>query len=232
MSITREMEKIMKRRKRRNFRKRIFRNFIILIMLIALCKSGLALFPKTANTSGDWNLILVNRSYQIPKDYEIELKELSNEKQVDVRIYDSLMRMLSDGASEGYYMVVVEAYRTEAEQESLMDEKVSSYVDEGYPKIIAKQVAKSWVATPGTSEHQLGIAVDINPDYQKSGREVYDWLAENAHEYGFILRYPEDKVHITGIQNEPWHYRYVGEQAAAEMYEQGVCLEEYIKNKR
>ena len=229
MSITREMEKIMKRRKMRNFIKRIFRNFIILIMLLALCKSGLALFPKTANTIGDWNLILVNHSYQIPKDYEIELKELPNGKQVDVRIYNSLMRMISDGASEGYYMIVVEAYRTEAEQQTLMDEKVSSYIDEGYSKIIEKQVAKSWVAVTGTSEHQLGIAVDINPNCQKSGREVYGWLAENAHEYGFILRYPEDKVHITGIQNEPWHYRYVGEQAAAEMYEQKICLEEYVK---
>ncbi len=126
-------------------------------------------------------------------------------------------------------MIVVEDYRTEAEQEALMDEKVSSYEDEGYPNIIAKQVSKSWVAMPGTSEHQLEIAVDINPDYQKSGREVYDWLAENAHEYGFIYLYPEDKIHITSIQNEPWHYRYVGDQEATEIYEQGVCLEEYKK---
>ena len=90
-------------------------------------------------------------------------------------------------------------------------------------------MAEKWVAIPGTSEHQLGIAVDINPDYEKSGKEVYAWLAENAHEYGFINRYPEDKVHITGIMNEPWHYRYVGENAAKEMYEQRICLEEYLK---
>ena len=228
MSITYGMEKIMKRRRRRNIAKRICRNFIILIILIALCKFTSGLFPKTANTNRDWNLILVNQSYQIPKDYQVELKELSNEKQVDVRIYDSLMKMISDGASEGYHMAVVEAYRTKDEQQALMDEKVVSYISEGYPKIIAKQMAKSCVAVPGTSEHQLGIAVDINPNYEKSGREVYEWLAKNAHEYGFIYRYPEDKVNITGIQNEPWHYRYVGEQAATEIYEQGVCLEEYL----
>ena len=85
------------------------------------------------------------------------------------------------------------------------------------------------MAVPGTSEHQIGMAVDINPDYDKSGREVYEWLANNAHEYGFIRRYPEDKVKITGIMNEPWHYRYVGETAAKEIYEQGICLEEYLK---
>ena len=194
-----------------------------------LCKFALDLFPQTSNTDRDWNLILVNRFYQIPNDYEMVLKKLSNGKQVDVRIYDSLMKMISDGASEGYYMTVVEAYRTEAEQQILLEEKISNYIDMGYPEIIAKIVAQSWVAIPGTSEHQLGIAVDINPDYQKSGREVYDWLSENAHEYGFVYRYPKDKIIITGIQNEPWHYRYVGIEAATEMHEQELCLEEYLR---
>ena len=135
---------------------------------------------------------------------------------------------MKDGADEGYHMIVVEAFRTEEEQQYLMDEKVKAYMDEGYPKILAREMAEKWVAVPGTSEHQLGIAVDINPDYDRSGKEVYEWLAENAHEYGFINRYPEDKVHITGIMNEPWHYRYVGEDVAKQMYEQGVCLEEYL----
>lgn len=83
---------------------------------------------------------------------------------------------------------------------------------------------------PGTSEHQLGLSVDINADTSKcSSDAVYAWLAENAYKYGFIKRYPSEKVEITGINNEPWHYRYVGTEAAAQMQESGLCLEEYIE---
>ena len=82
---------------------------------------------------------------------------------------------------------------------------------------------------PGTSEHQTGLAVDINADgINSAGYEVYDWLLSHAHEYGFIKRYPEDKVALTGISNEPWHYRYVGKSAAAEIHKKGLCLEEYL----
>ena len=85
------------------------------------------------------------------------------------------------------------------------------------------------MAQPGTSEHELGLAVDINPDKtQGTGQELYDWLLEHAWEYGFIKRYPADKVNITGISNEPWHYRYVGQDAARAITEQGLCLEEYL----
>ena len=84
-------------------------------------------------------------------------------------------------------------------------------------------------AIPGTSEHQLGLGVDINADGINSyGYEVYNWLAQNAYGYGFIYRYPENKVTITGIANEPWHYRYVGVNAATEIYKRGICLEEYL----
>lgn len=122
---------------------------------------------------------------------------------MDSKIYEPLQEMVSVAESEGLYMVVVEAYRTEAEQQEMLDEKI---------------------------EIQLGIAVDINPDYTKSDRsQVYAWLEENGYKYGFIYRYPEDKVQITGINNEPWHYRYVGVEAAKEMYEKDLCLEEYLK---
>lgn len=83
--------------------------------------------------------------------------------------------------------------------------------------------------SPGTSEHQTGLAVDINADgIHSAGYEVYDWLARNAHRYGFIRRYPPDKTALTGISNEPWHYRYVGVTAATEMHQRGLCLEEYL----
>ncbi len=90
-------------------------------------------------------------------------------------------------------------------------------------------LAEKWLAIPGTSEHQLGIAVDINADKEKSSNEeVYEWLAENAYKYGFILRYPQSKEDITGTAYEPWHYRYVGEEAAEEIFNRQICLEEYF----
>jgi D-alanyl-D-alanine carboxypeptidase len=86
------------------------------------------------------------------------------------------------------------------------------------------------VAIPGTSEHQLGLGVDINADgVNSAGYEVYDWLEAHCWEYGFILRYPEDKTDITGISNEPWHFRYVGQEAAEYIMSNGLCLEEYLE---
>lgn len=111
-----------------------------------------------------------------------------------------------------------------------MDDKIAAYKKEGYSDSKAKQLAEDAVAVPGTSEHELGLAVDINADLSKSENEkVYEWLAENAWKYGFIQRYPEHKADITGIEYEPWHYRYVGKEAAKDIYKKGICLEEYLK---
>ena len=101
-------------------------------------------------------------------------------------------------------------------------------VDELYDTEKADELAREYVAEPGTSEHELGLAVDINAGGETDSWTLYDWLAEHAHEYGFILRYPEDKTLITGINYEPWHYRYVGKDAAEEIYERGITLEEYL----
>ena len=114
-----------------------------------------------------------------------------------------------------------------------MDEKIAAFENEGNSRKEAKELAKEWVAVPGTSEHELGLSVDINANTSVSSRDsVYTWLAENAHSYGFIKRYPSDKTEITGINNEPWHYRYVGKETAEEIKEKGVCLEEYIEELR
>lgn len=112
---------------------------------------------------------------------------------------------------------------------AVINRSYNLYENEGKSKSEAKKLAEQWVAIPGTSEHQLGIAVDINADTTKSSSDdVYKWLEENAHTYGFIKRYPSNKTDITGIINEPWHYRYVGKEVASEIYSQGICLEEYI----
>lgn len=178
----------------------------------------------------EWCLILVNKEHCIPDNYEVELVELSNGQCVDRRIYPALQEMFDTARSEGIYPVVASGYRTAEKQQSLMDEKVAAYLVEGYSLWEAKEKAEIWVAAVGTSEHQLGISVDINADgVQSAGSEVYEWLDENSYRFGFIKRYPEDKTEITGIINEPWHYRYVGKRAAAEIYRSGVCLEEYLE---
>ena len=183
-----------------------------------------------ASEDHGWNLILVNRENYIPADYEVQLTELSNGKKVDSRIYPELQEMFNAARAQGYGLFVREGYRTQEEQQQLMDEKIEVYENEGKSKSEAKKLAEQWVAIPGTSEHQLGIAVDINADTTKSSRDdVYNWLEENAHTYGFIKRYPSNKTDITGVINEPWHYRYVGKEAASAIYSQGICLEEYIE---
>lgn len=179
----------------------------------------------------EWYLIVVNRWNEIPEDYSVKLTKLSNGQKVDDRIYSYLQEMFDTMRVEGIYPVVREGYRTAEEQQEILDDKIFAYVKEGYPRKKAEKLAKAWVAVPGTSEHQLGIAVDINADQSKSSNEeVYTWLAENAHSYGFILRYPQQKEDITGTSYEPWHYRYVGKEAAEIIYTDQICLEEYMEN--
>lgn len=177
----------------------------------------------------EWRLILVNKEHCIPNDYTVELVELSNGQCVDRRIYPALQEMFDTAREQGVYPVVASGYRTAEKQQSLMDEKIAAYMAEGYTKQEAEEKAEIWVAAVGTSEHQLGIGIDINADgVHSTGSQVYEWLAENSYQFGFIKRYPEDKTEITGIRNEPWHYRYVGKKAAVEMYRSGECLEEYL----
>ena len=192
--------------------------------------SSFNLFRKEADTSLGWNLILVNDNYSVPGDYEVELTELSNGEKVDSRIYPQLQQMFDDARATGLALFVREGYRTYQDQKQILEERIQQYRDEGYSRSEAKKLAEEYVAIPGTSEHELGIAVDINADTSKcSSDAVYTWLADNAYRYGFIKRYPEDKVEITGAKNEPWHYRYVGVEAAQEIQERGLCLEEYIE---
>ena len=223
----------MKKKKKGNLIWRVLKGIIAVYLLLILGNLAVEFYASLGiahriKPSDEWNLMVVNRWNELPEDYEVELVELSNGKEVDERIYPYLQEMFDAAREDGIYPIVREGYRTEAEQQAMFDEKVQAYRSEGYSRARAERTAKEWVALPGTSEHQLGIAVDINADKEKcSNEEVYAWLAENAHEYGFILRYPQGKVSITGISYEPWHYRYVGAEIAKEIYERGICLEEY-----
>lgn len=182
----------------------------------------------TGELPADWRLILVNAEHPIPKGYEVELTQLANGISVDNRICPDLQQMFDDARAEGVDPVVGEGYRTHQAQQQIMDEKISSFVSQGYSEKEAAKLAKEWVAEPGTSEHELGIALDINANEGSDSWEVYTWLADNAWQYGFILRYPQGKEEITGIDYEPWHYRYVGHEAALEIYSQHLTLEEYL----
>ena len=174
----------------------------------------------------DWNLILVNRWNPIPENYEVTLVEVPGGEKVDERIYKPLMEMLEAAKEDNWDQLpnVVSGYRTQEKQQELYDEKIAEYEQQRYSAKEAAEQAKQWVAVPGRSEHQLGIAVDING----ATYDLYFWLQENSYKYGFIFRYPGNKTDITGTAEEVWHYRYVGVEAATEMYEQGLCLEEYL----
>ncbi len=223
-----------KRKRRLRIKKAVKATMFIGILLLMCCSifdfcSGLGLSHKV-RVSEDWKLIVVNRWNKLPEDYQVELTELSNGEKVDSRIYPALQEMFDDARAEQIYPIVRDGYRTMEEQQKEMDEKIQAYMDEGYSRKRAEKTAEEWVALPGTSEHQLGIAVDINADKSRcSNEEVYKWLSEHAHQYGFILRYPLGKQSITGTSYEPWHYRYVGLEAAQEIYQQQICLEEYMQ---
>ena len=191
---------------------------------------------KSANSVvKDELLTLVNFENTIPKDWKVDLVQLNNGQSVDRRIYDDLIAMLQAAKSEGLNPLICSSYRTNEKQEQLYQNKVSEYLSQGYSKVEASDKAAFWVARPGTSEHQLGLAVDIvstkNQRLDRSQENTVEqqWLIQNSWKYGFVLRYPTNKNRITGVGYEPWHYRYVGKEHAKKINELGVCLEEYVK---
>ena len=182
----------------------------------------------------EWNLFLVNPWNPIPDNYEPELTYLKNGQAVDSRCYPELQQMMDDCRAAGLEPLICASYRTMEKQEALFEDKEARLIQEGCPENEVEAEAAKVVAYPETSEHQLGLALDIvDVSYQQLDTEqentpVQQWLMKNSWKYGFVLRYPTDKSDITGIIYEPWHYRYVGKEAAAEMYENKLCLEEYL----
>ena len=218
----------MVRRKRRRRLKKYAVPVLVLAAVLVLFFLHSVLF---SGNSREWYLILVNKSHGLSSSFEPEMIELSNGEKVDSRILDDLQEMFDTARSEGYDLFVRSGYRSYAEQKEVMADKIKAYQAEGYSKQAAEEEAKNWVAAPGHSEHQTGLCVDINARDESRMNEIYQWLAENAWEYGFILRYPADKEDITNVSYEPWHYRYVGREAAAEIQQSGLCLEEYLRGK-
>lgn len=194
-------------------------------------------WKSTNSVNDDELLTLVNYENTIPENWKVDLIYLNNGQAVDHRIYKDLMDILQAAKKEGLNPLICSSYRTYEKQEDLYQNKVKKYLNQGYSKTEALDKAAFWIARPQTSEHQLGLAVDIvslknqRLDHQQENTAEQHWLIQNSWKYGFILRYPTNKNNITKVGYEPWHYRYVGKVHAKKIKELGVCLEEYIENK-
>ncbi len=187
------------------------------------------------------NLLLVNGENPLPEDYDYEgnLVKLESKyicgslNQVKASVYPYLTAMLEAAWKDGVNLKVLSPYRSYATQQRLFNNKVQRVIDGGTPKERAEDVAATVVARPGTSEHHTGLAIDFN-EVENSFQQTaaYRWLDKNAADYGFILRYTEEKQEITGVIHESWHWRFVGINEAKKTKASGLCLEEYLKNKK
>ncbi len=183
-----------------------------------------------------WEYKLVDFENTIPPDFSVNTAVNSDGYLFDARAVNALDELLKSGRSEGMQLVLTSAYRSHSYQQMLFDDKVSRVMSEGnYSRGQAETLAAMQVAVPGTSEHQLGLAVDIVCEYYNILDEGYAetaealWLLDNCAEYGFILSYPEDKQELTNVIFEPWHFRYVGVEAATYIMDKGLCLAEFLE---
>ncbi len=178
-------------------------------------------------------VILVNPWNFVPEDYAVELKKVDGYR-IAAQSADALKQMLRDCQKAGCPALLSSAYRTHADQVYLFQRRIDRFIAQGYDEETARIEAAKRVAVPGTSEHELGLAVDIVDENYKTMNSKQEetpaqqWLMAHCWEYGFILRYPNEKTDVTGIIYEPWHYRYVGVELALELRDCGLCLEEYF----
>ena len=172
-------------------------------------------------------VVLVNSRNKVPGYYEADLVDYIPWHQVASVCLEPLKQMLEDCVAAGYEYEFNSVYRSIKTQQEILWLRTQEYIAAGYSEADAYAEARLTVALPGTSEHHLGLAVDIL-NVKKAEKQALDWLGEHCWEYGFILRYAAEKSHITGIVHEPWHFRYVGREVSMDMKDSGLCLEEYL----
>ena len=188
--------------------------------------------PVTVSPDGDnWELTLVNLQYRLSEDYKPTLQAAveGSSVQLDARVAPFYAEMYAAAKADGCTLTPYSGYRTFARQQENFDRKVAYYVSQGLSEAEATAQTQTRILPAGASEHNMGFAMDIvsaSADFIST--KEFSWLTAHAHEYGFILRYPENKTEITGVMYEPWHWRFVGKEAAAEMQKSGQCLEEYL----
>lgn len=190
-------------------------------------------FENYSFDKDDWKIMLVNKQHPIPDDYTFNLSVIKDWMMCDSRILESLLLMMKDAKDAGHPLAINSPYRQMSDQVFLFDRKINKYMGLGMSYMDAYKTTAYSVTVPGASEHQLGLALDIVGSGSNVLNEAFGetetgiWLRENAHNYGFILRYPKGKEYITSIEYEPWHFRYVGVEAATIIYENDLCLEEF-----
>ena len=183
--------------------------------------------------ASDWRLVLINKQHPIPEDYDFELGTITNGLSCDERIISDLLSMMRAAKNDGINLALKSTYRTDSRQETNFSKRIKQYMGQGYSYMEAYKLTSQVITVPGSIEHQVGLAFDITCDTYDSLTEGFgetkagQWLAEHSCEYGFTLRYPQGKEYITSIKYEPWHFRYVGREAATIMRDEEICLEEF-----
>ena len=167
-------------------------------------------------------MVLVNRDNPIPDYYEVDVVPVEGYNRIQRIALEPLKQMLADCRAAVDSCIFNSSFRTQKEQTTILETRTEEYMEKGMTYEEAYRETLKTVSLPGRSEHQLGLSVDL------VGKEANEWLAQHCWEYGFILRYPEGKEEITGISNEPWHFRYVGTRVSLDMKDTGLCLEEYL----
>lgn len=226
----------MKKKQKKSFNK-IFILIILFIAIIGFYKSGnidIKVYAEAANNTVNEEtnmkdyIILVNKDNPLPDDYKVELEEYDNHL-VSKDIISDLDDMYKNAKKDGVNLNINTSYRDKKEQQEILDRRIKLYVQEGLNKKDAEEKALTEVQLPGCSEHETGLAIDFsNPNKPEDNEPMWNWLRENSYKFGFILRYPKDKIDITNVTNEEWHFRYVGKEVAKEMKEKNICLEEYL----
>ena len=190
----------------------------------------------------DPRMILVSRTHPITEDYPVETKECGSataiNKTLQTEAADAFLSMQAAAAKDGVDVRMQSGYRSVSYQKKLYDNKTQYYRDKGLSEAAAREKAAAIVNPPGCSEHNCGLAADLNsPEHTTldtgfADTAAFRWLCENAEQYGFILRYPQDRQAATGIVFEPWHWRYVGVENALAIRASGLSLEEFIALQR
>ncbi len=189
--------------------------------------------PRETFDRSDWRLVLINKQHAIPKDYTFNLATIVDRLKCDERILDDVVDMLQAAENDGIHLTIRSPYRTHDYQVMLFQRKIDRYMKRGMSYMEAYQLSSQAVTLPGYSEHEVGLALDIVCDSYTlleegfGDTEAGKWLAANSYRYGFILRYPKGKEYYTGIEYEPWHFRYVGVEAATYITGHGITLEEF-----
>lgn len=181
----------------------------------------------------DWRLVLINKQHPIPEDYSFKLGTIKDGMMCDERIISDLLAMMQAARKDGINLMIRSPYRTDSRQEYNFNARIKRYMGQGYSYMEAYKLTSQVITVPGASEHQVGLALDIVCDSYDSltagfgDTKAGQWLADHSCEYGFVLRYPSGKEYITSIEYEPWHFRYVGREAATIMHDEDICLEEF-----